>query len=48
VVPAKGLLVMSRADQGCLLGLLEQVDPILLSFRGLVRVKGFVPWGVVV
>jgi hypothetical protein len=48
VVPTKGLLVAGRANQSCLSCLLQQVDRVLLSFRGLVGVKGFDPWGAIV
>ena len=48
VVPTEGLLVASGADDGCLAGLFEQVDCILLSFCGLVVVENFYSWCTVV
>ena len=48
VVPTEGLLVASRADDGYLAGLFEQVDCILLSLRGSVVVEGLHSWGAVV
>jgi hypothetical protein len=48
MVPAKSFLVASRADQGLLLSLLQQVDRVLLSLHGSVGVKGFDPWGAMV
>jgi hypothetical protein len=48
VVPAKGLLVASRADQGHLSGHLQQIDRVLLGHRSSVGVKGFDPWGTIV
>jgi hypothetical protein len=35
-------------DDDCLVGLLEQVDYVLLSLHGLVMVKGLHSWGTVV
>ena len=48
VVPAEGLLIASGVDDGCLAGLFEQVDCILLSFCGLVVVENFYSWCTVV
>ena len=48
VVPTESLLVVSRADDGHLMGLLKQVDYILLSLRGSVTVEGLHSWGAVV
>jgi hypothetical protein len=42
VVPAKGLLVAGRANQGHL------PCHVLLSFHGSIGVKGFDPWGAIV
>ena len=42
VVPTESLLVASRVDDGHLMGLLEQVDCVLLSLRGL---SGTESWG---
>ena len=41
VVPVEGLLIASGADDGCLAGLFEQVDCVLLSHRGSVVVETF-------
>ena len=48
MVLAESLLVTSRADDGHLTSLLEQVDRVLLSLRGLVAVEGLHSWGTVV
>ena len=48
MVPMESLLVASGADDGHLVGLLEQVDCILLSLRGLVAVESFYSWGTMV
>ena len=48
MVPAEGLLVASRADDGRLAGLFEQVDCVLLSLRGSVVVESLPSWGAVV
>ena len=48
VVPAESLLVASRAYDGCLTGLLEQVDCVLLSLHGSVMVESLHSWGTVV
>ena len=48
VVPVEGLLVASGADDGHLAGLFEQVDCILLSFRGSIAVESLHSWGTVV
>ena len=48
VVPAEGLLIVSGADDGRLVDLLEQVDCILLSLRGSVTVEGLHSRGTVV
>ena len=42
------LLVTSRADDGHLMNLLEQVDHVLLSLHGLVLVEGLYSWGTVI
>ena len=39
MVPVESLLVASRVDDGRLMGLLEQVDYVLLSLCGSVGVK---------
>ena len=47
MVPAESLLLSSGVDDGHLMGLLEQVDCILLSLHGSVAVKSFTlgaPW----
>ena len=48
VVPTESLLVASGADDGHLMGLLEQVDYVLLSLRGSVAVESLHSWGAVV
>ena len=48
MVPAQGLLVVSGADDGHLMGLFEQVDYVLLSLHGLVAVESLHSWGAVV
>ena len=48
MVPVESLLVASRADDGRLTSLLEQVDHVLLSVRGSVTIEGLHPWGTVV
>ena len=48
MVPAESLLVASRADDGRLAGLLEQVDCVLLSLLGSVVVKSLHSWGAMV
>ena len=48
MVPAESLLVASRADDGRLTGLLEQVDSVLLSLRGLIVIKSFHSWGAMI
>ena len=48
MVPTESLLVPSRADDGHLAGLLEQVDYILLSLHGSDAVKSLHSWGTVV
>ena len=48
VVPVEGLLIASRADDGCLMGLFEQVDCVLLSIHGSVAVESFYSWCTVV
>ena len=48
VVPVESLLVASGADDGRLMGLLEQVDYVLLSLRGSVAVESFYSWCAVV
>ena len=45
MVPMESLLVASRADDDHLVGLLEQVDCVLLSLLGLVMVEGLHSWG---
>jgi len=44
MVPAEGLLIASGVDDGCLTGLFEQVDYVLLSLRGSVTVESFYSW----
>ena len=44
MVPAEGLLVASRADDGRLASLFEQVDYVWLSLRGSVAVESFYSW----
>ena len=48
VVPAEGLLIVSGADDGCLTGLFEQVDGVLLSLGGSVAVESFYSWSAVI
>ena len=48
MVPMESLLVASRANNGCLAGLLEQVDCVLLSLRRSVVVESLHSWGIVV
>ena len=48
VVPTESLLVASRADDGRLTGLFEQVDCVLLSLHGSVAVERLHSWGTVV
>ena len=48
VVPTESLLLMSRADDGHLTSLLEQVDHVLLSLYGSVSVKGLCSWGAMI
>ena len=48
MVPTKGLLVASRADDGHLVDLFEQVDCVLLSLHGSVAVERLHSWGTVV
>ena len=48
MVPTESLLVVSRADDGHLVGLLEHIDYVLLSIRGSVMVEGLHSWGAVV
>ena len=48
VVPAESLLVVSGADDGCLAGLFEQVDCVLLSLHGSVVVESLHSWGAMV
>ena len=48
VVPVESLLVVGRANDGRLVGLLEQVDCILLSLRGSVAVENLHSWGTMV
>ena len=48
IVPAKSLLVASGVDDGHLMGLLEQVDCVLLSLHGSVVVESLHSWGDVV
>ena len=44
----ESLLVASGADDGRLVGLLEQVDYVLLSHHGSVMIKGLHSWGAMV
>ena len=48
MVHAESLLVASGADDDRLMGLLEQVNCILLSLHGFVAVEGLHSWGTVV
>jgi len=48
MVPTESLLVASGADDGRLIGLLEQVKCVLLSLRSSIVVEGFYSWGTVV
>ena len=48
VVHAESLLVASGVDDGRLVGLLEQVDYVLLSLCGSVAVESLHSWGAVV
>ena len=48
MVPTESLLVMSRANDGRLISLLEQVDRILLSLHGPVLVEGIYSQGTVI
>ena len=48
MVPVEGLLIASGVDDGCLVGLFEQVDCVLLSHRGSVVVESFYSWCAVV
>jgi len=48
MVLAESLLVTSGVDDGRLTSLLEQVDRVLLSLRGLVLVEGLYSWGAVI
>ena len=48
MVPTESLLVMSGANDGHLMSLLEQVDRVLLSLRGSVLVEGLYSWGTVI
>ena len=48
MVSAESLLVANGADGGRLMGLLEQVDYVLLSLRGSVVVESLHSWGAMV
>ena len=48
MVPAESLLVTSRADDGRLMSLLEQVNRVLLSLRSSVLVEGLYFCGAVI
>ena len=48
VVPAEGLLVASRADDGCLVGFFKQVDYVLLGLRSSVVIESLHSWCAVV
>ena len=48
MIPTESLLVASRADDGRLMGLLEQVDCVLLSLYDSVVVESLHSWGAVV
>ena len=48
MVHVESLLVASRADDGHLVGLLEQVDCVLLSLHGSVVVESLYSWGAMV
>ena len=48
MVPTESLLVTSRADDGRLMSLLEQVNYVLLSLCGSVSVEGLYSWGTMI
>ena len=48
VVHTESLLIASGVDNGCLTGLLEQVNCILLSLHGSVMVESLHSWGAMV
>ena len=48
MVPTESLLVANEVNDGHLVGLLKQVDYVLLSLCGSVTVKGLHSWGTVV
>ena len=48
MVPAESLLVASGVDDGRLMGLLEQVDCVLLSLYGSGEVESLHSWGAMV
>ena len=48
MVPTESLLVTSGADDGRLVGLLKQVDCVLMSLYGSVAIKGLHSWGTMV
>ena len=48
MVLAESLLVTSGVDDGRLTSLLEQVNRVLLSLRGLVLIEGLHSWGTMV
>ena len=48
MVPTESLLIASGADDSCLVGLLEQVDCVLLSLHSSVMVKSLHSWGAMV
>ena len=48
MVPTESLLVASGADDGHLMGLLEQVNYVLLSLHGSVMVEILHSWGAMV
>ena len=48
MVPAVSLLVTSEADDDRHTSLLELVDCVMLSLRGLVSVEGLYSWGTVI
>ena len=48
MVPTESLLVASGVDDGRLVGLLEQVNCVLLSLHGSIMVESLHSWGAVV
>ena len=48
MVPTQSLFLTSRADDGRLTNLLEQVDRVLLNLHGSVLIEGLYSWGAMV